>query len=121
MKPQTKGHIATVKLRYKEPNGVVSRLITANAIDEGREAFNASPDMQFAAAIAEFGMLLRNSPHKGTSTYADALQLARVARGEDLDGLREEFIRMTESARVLGGENRIALNDYSNFIDVAPR
>lgn len=110
MKPQTKGHVATVKLRYKEPKGGVSRLVTASAVDEGREAFNASPDHQFAAAVAEFGMLLRNSPHKGTSSYAEVLQLARVARGEDLDGLREEFLRMTESARALG-EQRIALND----------
>jgi len=110
MKPQTKGHVATLKLRYKEPDSDVSRLITASAVDDGREASNASPDMQFAAAIAEFGMLLRNSPHKGTSSYADVLHLARVARGEDLDGLREEFIRMTESARILGA-NRIALND----------
>ena len=110
MKPQTKGHVAMVKLRYKEPNGVVSRLITASAVDEGREAFNASPDMQFAAAIAEFGMLLRNSPHKGTASYAEVLQLARVARGEDLDGLREEFIRMTESARALG-EHQVAMRE----------
>ena len=110
MKPQTRGHVATVKLRYKEPAGDVSRLITATAVDEGRETFNASPDMHFAAAIAELGMLLRNSPHKGTSSYADVLQLARMARGEDLDGLREEFIRLAESARVLG-EHRIALNE----------
>lgn len=66
--------------------------------------------MQFAAAVAEFGMLLRNSPHKGTASYTDVLHLARVARGEDLEGLREEFIRMAESARALGA-NRIALND----------
>jgi Ca-activated chloride channel homolog len=105
-----KGSIATVKLRYKEPAGETSRLITASAVDEGREAFNASPDMQFAAAIAELGMLLRNSPHKGTSSYAEVLQLARVARGEDLDGLREEFIRLTESARTLG-EHRVAANE----------
>lgn len=110
MKPQTKGAIATVKLRYKEPNGTVSRLITASAVDDGRDAFNASSDMQFAAAVAEFGMLLRNSPHKGTSSYADVMKLARVARGEDLDGLREEFIRLAESAKALGG-NHIALND----------
>jgi Ca-activated chloride channel homolog len=106
-----RGPIATVKLRYKEPNGDVSRLITSQANDEGRGAFDASPDMQFAAAIAELGMLLRNSPHRGTSSYADVLRLARVARGEDLDGLREEFIRMTESARALGGEHRVAVKD----------
>ena len=111
MKPQTKGAIATVKLRYKEPAGDVSRLIVSSAVDEGRETFNASPDMQFAAAIAEFGMLLRNSPHKGSASFAEVLQLARAARGEDLDGLREEFIRMTESARSLGDQRFAAVNE----------
>lgn len=110
MKPQTRGAIATVKLRYKEPNGSVSRLIVHTANDDGREAFAASPDMQFAAAIAELGMLLRNSPHKGTASFAEVLQLARVARGEDLDGLREEFIRLTESARALGEHHISTMN-----------
>ena len=96
-----RGTIATVKLRYKEPNGTTSRLIATTATDDGRTAFAASPDMQFAAAVAELGMLLRNSPHKGTASFAEALQLARAARGEDLDGLREEFLRLTESARNL--------------------
>ena len=66
--------------------------------------------MQFAAAIAEFGMLLRNSAHRGSASWPDVLRLARVARGEDLDGLREEFIRMSESARALGNPN-VAVND----------
>jgi Ca-activated chloride channel homolog len=102
-----RGTIATVKLRYKEPDGETSKLIVGQAVDDGKSAFDASPDMQFAAAVAELGMLLRNSPHKGTASYAEALQLARVARGEDLDGLREEFVRLAESARSLT-ERRVA-------------
>jgi Ca-activated chloride channel family protein len=102
-----RGAIATVKLRYKEPNGETSKLITASARDEGKSAFDASPDMQFAAAVAELGMLLRDSPHKGTASFADVQQLARVAHGEDLDGLREEFSRLADSARVMS-EHRVA-------------
>ena len=102
-----RGTIATVKLRYKEPKEEVSKLITASAADDGKSAYEASADMQFAAAVAELGMLLRNSPHKGTATFADAMQLARVAHGEDLDGLREEFTRLVESARAMS-EHRIA-------------
>ena len=64
----------------------------------------ASPDMQFALAVAEWGMLLRNSPHRGNATYADVLALARAARGEDLEGYREELIQLTEPARGLSGE-----------------
>ncbi len=96
-----RGTIATVRLRYKEPRGIASKLLTVAAVDQGKSAFDASPDMQFAAAVAELGMLLRNSPHKGTASFAEVLQLARIARGDDLDGLREEFLRLTESARVL--------------------
>ena len=95
--------IATIKLRYKEPNGETSKLITASAVDAGKSAYDASSDMQFAIAIAEFGMLLRDSPHKGTASWDDVLQLARIARGEDLDGIREEFLRMLDSAKHVTG------------------
>jgi Ca-activated chloride channel family protein len=102
-----RGTIATVKLRYKEPKEEVSKLITAAAIDDGKSAYDASADLQFAAAVAEWGMLLRDSKHKGTSSYTDVMQLARVAHGEDLDGLREEFTRLVESARAMS-DHRIA-------------
>ena len=103
----TRGEIATLRLRYKEPKGSQSVPLTASIVDEGKSAYEASPDMQFAAAVAQFGMLLRDSPHKGTATFADVLQLARVAQGEDLDGLREEFLRLADSARTMK-ERRIA-------------
>jgi len=102
-----RGTIATVKLRYKEPKEETSKLIVASASDQGKSAFEASADMQFAAAVAELGMLLRNSQHKGTASYADVQQLARVAHGEDLDGLREEFLRLADSARTMT-EHRVA-------------
>jgi Ca-activated chloride channel family protein len=97
------GTIATIRLRYKEPKEERSKLITASAIDEGKSAYEASPDMQFAAAIAEFGMLLRDSPHKGTASWDDVMQLARIARGEDLEGIREEFVRMLDAAKHVTG------------------
>jgi Ca-activated chloride channel family protein len=102
-----RGRIATVKLRYKEPKEETSKLIVADASDDGKSAYAASSDLQFAAAVAELGMLLRNSPHKGTASYADVLTLARVAHGEDLDGTREEFVRLAESARAMT-EHRVA-------------
>ncbi|HET8772237.1 MAG TPA: von Willebrand factor type A domain-containing protein, partial [Thermoanaerobaculia bacterium] len=95
----TRGAIATVKLRYKEPKGSTSIPLDTKVVDEGRSAYEASADMQFAAAIAQFGMLLRGSPHKGRSSWDDVAQLARLSMGADLDGTREEFTRMVESAR----------------------
>ncbi len=98
------GTIAKLRLRYKEPRGETSRLIETAVTDQGKSVFDASPDMHFAAAIAEFGMLLRNSAHRGTATYAEALALARAARGADLDGDREEFVRLVDTSRALSGE-----------------
>ena len=98
------GTIAKLRLRYKEPRGETSRLIETSVNDEGKSVFAASPDMQFAAAIAEFGMLLRNSAHRGSATYAEALQLARATRGVDLDGDRDEFVRMIDAGRAMSGE-----------------
>jgi Ca-activated chloride channel homolog len=93
------GALATVRLRYKEPAGETSRELTASIQDEGHTIFNASPDLQFAAAVAELGMLLRDSKHAGTASYADVLALARASRGVDLDGNRGGFVKLAEMAR----------------------
>jgi len=98
------GKLASVKLRYKEPKGETSKLVASSAIDTGTSAYAASADMQFAAAIAEFAMLLRKSPHKGTSSFADVAALARASHGVDLDGTREEMLRLVETSRALSGE-----------------
>ncbi len=97
------GRIASLRLRYKQPAGTRSELLTSQAIDDGRNIHEASPDLQFAAAVAEFGMLLRNSKAKGTSSYADAAALARAARGVDIDGTRGEFMTLLESAKSIQG------------------
>ena len=49
-------------------------------------------------------MLLRHSKYKGIATHADVLALARAMRGSDLEGYREEFLRMVETSRTLSGE-----------------
>jgi Ca-activated chloride channel family protein len=93
--------LATLRLRYKEPKGRTSHPLTAEVVDEGKSAYEASPDLQFAAAVAALGMLLRDSPHKGTATWDDVFQLARLSQGVDLDGTRTEFIKLAEAARGL--------------------
>lgn len=104
-----RGTIGEVRLRYKEPGREKSELITAIVRDNGSSIYEASPDLQFAASIAEFGMLLRGSKFKGTATYADALARARAMRGSDLEGHREELLRMVETSRTLSGELRTAI------------
>jgi Ca-activated chloride channel family protein len=87
--------VMTVKLRYKAPDADDSRLITVAVRNRASEA---SPNIGFAAAVAEFGMLLRNSESRGTATHADAAALARRFRGADPDGYRAEFIKLVELA-----------------------
>jgi len=99
------GEVAKLRLRYKEPKGDTSKLIETHIVDNGTSAYAASADMQFVSAIAEFGMLLRNSPYKGTATFADVASLARAARGVDLEGYREELLRMVDTSRALSGES----------------
>jgi Ca-activated chloride channel family protein len=95
--------LMTVKLRYKAPDGDVSRLLRV-VVKAG--AGELSPNVGFAAAVAEFGMLLRQSPHRGSSTHADAAALARRFRGPDPDGYRAEFIRLIELADALARQAR---------------
>jgi Ca-activated chloride channel family protein len=101
--PQGTGEseLMTVKLRYKEPDGDASKPLNVGVLD-ARTAFgNASADFKFAAAVAEFGMLLRGSRYKGQSSYGTAAELARASVGADLQGHRAEFVKLIESARSL--------------------
>ena len=68
--------------------------------DAGNSFGNSSPDFQFAAAVASFGMLLRNSEHKGTATYNSVLEIATAARGSDVHGYRAELLEMVRCAKV---------------------
>ena len=92
-----RGELLTVKLRYQRPEGGPSRLIETPVRDLGRDDRAMSDDLGFAAAVAEWGMLLRNSDYKGTSSAAQVLQMARAHRGADEDGYRTEFIQLVRT------------------------
>jgi Ca-activated chloride channel family protein len=95
------GELLTVKLRYKEPEGAESKLLSVGVVDTRASHRNASDNFKFAASVAEFGMLLRGSRHKGAATYEHALELARASAGADLRGHRAEFVKLIETARTL--------------------
>ena len=90
-----------VKLRYKEPTGDVSQLIELPVLDRGVTLDRSSDDFRFAAAVAMFGMVLRESDFLGTATLDRVKALARDARGDDRDGYRSEFIRLVETYGLL--------------------
>lgn len=93
----------TVKLRYQDPAGSPSRLLERVVRSE---TASPSADFRFVTAVAGFGMLLRDSEHKGNSTWAGVLAAARSARGDDPQGYRAEFIRIVEAARLLAEQRR---------------
>jgi len=96
--PVASTELMTVKVRYKLPDGDRSTLVTVPVA--GRDT--ASPrNLGFAAAVAEFGMLLRDSPFKGDSSWEQVARLATEHRGTDADGYRAEFTRLADLAASL--------------------
>jgi Ca-activated chloride channel family protein len=94
-----------VKLRYKSPSGGASKLLTHVVRDRIAEP---SADFRFAAAVAEFGMLLRDSPFKGRASFDQALSLAEAGRGADRNGDRGEFIALVRSMQSIAGAEEIS-------------
>lgn len=90
-----------VALRYKQPDGERSVLLTQPVRWSGDERHLPSESMRFASAVAGFGMLLRNSPNAGSLTWPQVVALARGAKGDDPEGYRTDFIRLAEIASTL--------------------
>ncbi len=93
-----------VKLRYKAPNENESKLIQQPVVAKQVSLANASNNLKFAAAVAEFGMILRDSPYKGSATFAEVLKLAKESQGVDLAGYRAEFIRLVEKSQAIASK-----------------
>ena len=95
--------LLTVKLRYKLPEEDTSTRLEVPLVDPGTELAGTDDDFRFAAAVAGFGMLLRNSPYKGEADFDAIVELAGGARGDDPDGYRAEFVRLVRLAADLKG------------------
>ena len=93
--------LLTVKLRYKEPDGAVSQRLEFPFADRGEAWVAASEDFKFAAAVASFGMILRESPYKGAATLAKVSDWAHQGIGGDVGGYRSEFLGLVKRAELL--------------------
>jgi len=93
--------LITLKLRYKAPDGFKSKLIEQTVKNNPIALNKTSNNFRFAAAVTEFGMVLRNSEFKGTSSFKQVIELAENAKGDDKDGYRSEFIRLVKAAELL--------------------
>jgi Ca-activated chloride channel family protein len=96
--------ILTVRFRYKAPDEDESRLITQTLAGRAGSLEDASEDFRFAAAVAQWGMLLRSSENKGEASYESVLNVAKGATGKDEHGYRHEFVRLVEMCREIDGE-----------------
>ncbi|MBK8610751.1 MAG: von Willebrand factor type A domain-containing protein [Chitinophagaceae bacterium] len=96
------GHeLMTLKLRYKAPDGNTSKLMEVPVMDDQKPMQNTSTNFRFAAAVAEFGLLLRNSAFKQQANYKDVISLATHAVGIDKEGYRGEFLKLIQSAKTI--------------------
>ncbi|HEX8735878.1 MAG TPA: VWA domain-containing protein [Pyrinomonadaceae bacterium] len=93
--------LLTVKLRYKEPQESESKLLTMGLLDRGNSIENASDNLKFATAVAQFGLLLRDSRYKGAANFNNVLSLSQVSRGNDLNNYRREFVDLISKAKRL--------------------
>ncbi len=100
--------LLTVALRYKAPDAGPGDAATEFAVplrDAGKDWSESGEDFRFAAAVAGFGMTLRDSQFRGDCNPELVLELAEEGIGEDPNGLRAEFVEMVERARALGGSH----------------
>jgi Ca-activated chloride channel family protein len=101
-----RGHnpeLLTLKIRYKAPDAPIeqgtSKLLEFPLIDEGKSFAQADTDFKFQAALAEFGMVLRDSQFKGNANFDSAIELAQSGKGEDAKSYRGEFIDLVKRAK----------------------
>lgn len=91
--------IMTLKLRYKKPAGTTSILLS-HTMTKTINPF-MSKDFAFAAAVAEFGLIMRNSAYRSNANFKNVLRLAYFGKGEDPNGYRAEFIEIVRKAQLL--------------------
>jgi Ca-activated chloride channel family protein len=89
--------LLTVKFRYKKPNGSRSRLIEEVLYNDPVRFKYSSDNFRFSAAVAGFGMLLRDSKYVVGFTFDDVYRIAKNAKGKDEFGYRAEFLKMVDT------------------------
>ncbi|MFT3946425.1 MAG: von Willebrand factor type A domain-containing protein [Agriterribacter sp.] len=108
--------LMTIKFRYKNPDADVSKLIEHAVIDNHVELKHTSDNFRFAASVAQFGMLLRDSEFKQQSSFNNTLSLASSALSNDNEGYCKEFVQLVQKAGGLAKKLR-----KNNGEDIAGR
>lgn len=106
--------LMTVKLRYKKPDGNVSKLMVQAVIDTAIPFKSTSDNFRFSAAVAEFGMLLRQSEYKQNASFDNVISTAQKAAGKDNEGYRAEFVKLAKSAKLLA-KDLLGMNEKTSL------
>ena len=101
VKADPSSELMTVKLRYKQPDGATSTKVEIPVKGNVLELKETSENFRFSAAIAEFGLILRNSQYKEDASMEHVIAMAKGARGEDEEGYRSEFLKLVKLADAL--------------------
>jgi Ca-activated chloride channel family protein len=97
------GELGTVKLRFKAPDGDTSVERAFVVMDTGRGPGEATSELKFAASVAAFGMVLRDSPHRGGASIELVRSLAEAGLAYDPDGQRAGFLQLVDQAGAVIG------------------
>ena len=96
------GPLLTAKLQLNTPgNDAPAGLIERAVGDTGFDFATAPIDLKFAAAVAEFGMILRDSEYKGIGSLQQVIEWAHQGKGADVNGYRADFIELVRKTRAL--------------------
>lgn len=98
VRPDLSAELMTVKLRYKQPDGNTSIKVEIPVKGKVLEPDETSANFRFSAAVAEFGLILRDSEYKADASMEQVIALAKAARGEDEEGIRSEFLGLVRLA-----------------------
>jgi Ca-activated chloride channel family protein len=102
--------VLNIKLRYKQPDGDKSSLLSFPLKGQAAAIEEASNNFRFATAVASFGMLLRNSEYKGSINYNLIKAMAQNAIGIDQQGYRKEFIQLVDAAYAITRKKEMAFD-----------
>ena len=100
--PVANEELLTVKLRYKLPDASASTRMDLPVVAKDITPSEPTESFRFASAVVEFALLMKDSAHKGSASFDAVIKRARAAKGRDDDGWRAEFIRLVETAQLLG-------------------
>ena len=96
--------LATIKLRYKEPDGNKSKKLVQEIGPEAMNVKEAPEHVRFAMSIAQFGLSIRKSDYINTFDMNDLIQLAESSKSHDPEGYKAECVRLMKSAQLMDNE-----------------